>query len=75
MWVKFQQRYQKSHRPVILASLGVHQMLTLLDSLLNTPVRPRPVKEPVRRPILGEHGFSEDQLQDTVGIKPPKLVN
>ncbi len=32
--VKFQQRYQKSHRPVILASLGVHQMLTPLDSLL-----------------------------------------
>jgi len=27
------------------------------------------------RPILGEHGFSEDRLQDTVGIKPPKLVD
>jgi hypothetical protein len=25
----------------------------------DTPVRPRPVKEPVRRPILGEHGFSQ----------------
>jgi hypothetical protein len=33
-WVKFRQRYQKSHRPVILVSLGVHQMLTPLDSLL-----------------------------------------
>jgi hypothetical protein len=33
-WVKFQQRYQKSHRLVILASLDAHQMLTPLDSLL-----------------------------------------
>jgi len=33
------------------------------------------VKEPVRRPILGKHGFSEELLQNTVGIKPPKLVN
>ena len=32
--VKFQQRYQKSHRPVILSLLSVHLDADLLDSLL-----------------------------------------
>ena len=25
--------------------------------------------------LLGEYDFSEERLQDTVGIKPPKLVD
>jgi hypothetical protein len=25
--------------------------------------------------LLGEYDFSDDKLQDTVGIKPPKLAN
>jgi hypothetical protein len=25
--------------------------------------------------LLGEHDFSEDKLQDSVGIKPPKLTD
>jgi hypothetical protein len=32
--VKFQQRYQKSHRARDSGIMGVHQMLTPLDSLL-----------------------------------------
>ena len=25
--------------------------------------------------LLGEYDFSEDKLKDTVGIKPPKLID
>jgi hypothetical protein len=30
---------------------------------------------PERENLLGEYDFSEDQRQDSVGIKPPKLTD
>jgi len=31
--------------------------------------------DPVKGAIMGEYDFSKERLQDTVGIKPPKLVD
>jgi hypothetical protein len=53
-----QQRYQKSHRNFFCYSTPRLVMCGWAWGHLN---------------LLGEYDFSEDKLQDSVGIKPPKL--
>ena len=54
--------YSKQH--------ALYQALTFLEAVANgSAVSWQHIN------LLGEYDFSDDKLQDTVGIKPPKLAN
>jgi hypothetical protein len=78
-----QQRYVKSHRN-LLRPHTLDRILSQKLAEIDDPAKREELLQAMAHGaaaawghlnLLGEYDFSEDKLQDSVGIKPPKLAD